>query len=40
MPCEAVREGWPTLTSGPPPRKQVAPLRGLMRELRQDRDER
>jgi antitoxin (DNA-binding transcriptional repressor) of toxin-antitoxin stability system len=41
--AEAVRQGWltpPTLTSGPPPRKPVAPFDDLMRELRQDRDER
>lgn len=41
--AEAVREGWltpPTLAGGPPPRKPVAPFRDLMRELRQDRDER
>lgn len=40
--AEAVREGWltpPTLVGGPPPRKPVAPLRDLMRELRQDRDD-
>lgn len=41
--AEAVREGWltpPALAGGPPPRKPVAPFRDLMRELRQDRDER
>jgi antitoxin (DNA-binding transcriptional repressor) of toxin-antitoxin stability system len=41
--AEAVRQGWltpPTLISGPPPRKPVAPFDDLMRELRQDRDER
>lgn len=41
--AEAVREGWltpPTLAGIPPPRKPVAPFDDLMRELRQDRDER
>jgi antitoxin (DNA-binding transcriptional repressor) of toxin-antitoxin stability system len=41
--AEAVREGWltpPALTGGTPPRKPVAPFDDLMRELRQDRDER
>lgn len=41
--AEAVREGWltpPTLTTGPPPRKPVAPFRDLMSELRRDRDDR
>ncbi len=41
--AEAVREGWltpPTLAGGPLPRKPVARFDELMRELRQDRDER
>ena len=41
--AKAVREGWltpPTLAAGPPPSKLVAPFRDLMRELRQDRDDR
>lgn len=41
--AEAVREGWltpPTLAGSPPPRKPVAPFDELMRELRQDRDDR
>ena len=41
--AEAVREGWltpPTLAAAAPPPNPVAPLRDLMRELRQDRDDR
>lgn len=41
--ADAVREGWlkpPVLAGGPPPRKPVAPFHDLMRELRQDRDDR
>jgi antitoxin (DNA-binding transcriptional repressor) of toxin-antitoxin stability system len=42
--AEAVREGWlapPVLAgSGPPPRKPVMPLRDLMQELLQDREDR
>jgi len=41
--AEAVREGWltpPALIGGTPPRKPVAPFDDLIRELRQDRDER
>ena len=43
MLAEAVREGWltpPILAAGPPPRKPVGPFNDVMRELRQDRDDR
>lgn len=44
MLAEAVREGWLTppvlAAAGPPPRKPVMPLRDLIRELQQDRDDR
>ena len=40
--AEAVRTGWITPAAlpaeGPPPRHPVAPLRDILRELRQDRD--
>lgn len=42
--AEAVRNGWLTapmmVAEGPPPRDPVAPLEILLRELKQDRDER
>jgi len=42
--AEAVREGWltpPTLpAAGPPPRRPVAPLDVLLRELDRDREDR
>ncbi len=42
--AQAVRDGWltpPVLpTSDPPPRLPVAPLQDILRELREDRDER
>jgi antitoxin (DNA-binding transcriptional repressor) of toxin-antitoxin stability system len=42
--AEAVRKGWLTppimVAGGPPPRDPVAPLEVLLRELKQDRDER
>ena len=44
MLAEAVREGWLTPAvlagTGPPPRKPVMAFRDLMKDLRQDRDER
>jgi antitoxin (DNA-binding transcriptional repressor) of toxin-antitoxin stability system len=44
MLAEAVREGWLTPAvlagSGPPPRKPVMAFRDLIKDLRQDREER